>query len=726
MPANMASTVSSQPTTTSTSHPATPSTSASNGTAAAGSSSGTTAPPVPHIRIVPHLDAPRSLHFDVVDKDVPEGFVLKIGRFTDKQNLPNRITFRSKVVSRGHAEIFTEMGKFYIRDTKSSSGTFLNHARLSPPGCESKPTLLKDGDVVQLGVDYQGGTQEIYRCVKMRLEINRGWQQQANPFRANTLKAIKSLTTQNASTATDCCICLFRIASFQSLFVAPCSHIFHYKCIRPLLVSNHPGFLCPLCRTFANLEDSVEIDDPTEEEKAVENAIEASLSDPTTTEAATSTTHRSGQGNGATATSAQAEEQTPEEQQQRQQDTSFSSAEHQGSSSATSAPVPVNGRSGNIPASSLAAGGGDGALAPPMSPGLGDICAPTPPSDLAHTFQPLQRPVSAINSQNGSSTNHEGSLERLVEDDGHQQPSRQASLPSTSAQNGQINTNPGVVSSPSIPSPMRPRSSSSSVSMGSGRQATQQQQRTRSPSTSSPSANHHQSSSSLSSSASSPSSNFLANFMRSMTMPRSRSRTNSANHTHAHAQPHPQPPSSPSGGGSVAVSSADNSNATGNASTSDGQGTTSNATSTTTGRSHQATRDLHHDVYGKTLVVTPPPMLTGPMRHGASSNGLGPVREMDAEALHGEGRVALAAMQEEEEGQATEDDDGAVSGSVDDGTNSSSDGDVLMFGVEAGGTTQQQQQQQGTSTGGGCEVVVNSTGPRGTDELQHAQETMTA
>ncbi|KAF8945543.1 hypothetical protein BGZ47_002435, partial [Haplosporangium gracile] len=67
--------------------------------------------PAPHIRIVPHLDAPRSLQFDVVDKDVPEGFVLKIGRFTDKQALPNRVTFKSKVVSRGHAEIFTEHGK---------------------------------------------------------------------------------------------------------------------------------------------------------------------------------------------------------------------------------------------------------------------------------------------------------------------------------------------------------------------------------------------------------------------------------------------------------------------------------------------------------------------------------------------------------------------------------------------------------------------------------------
>ncbi|KAF9275657.1 hypothetical protein BGZ68_010628, partial [Mortierella alpina] len=91
--------------------PASPTTEAPAAASGAGSGSTTTTVPVPHIRIVPHLDAPRSLHFDVVDKDVPEGFVLKIGRFTDKQALPNRVTFKSKVVSRGHAEIFTENGK---------------------------------------------------------------------------------------------------------------------------------------------------------------------------------------------------------------------------------------------------------------------------------------------------------------------------------------------------------------------------------------------------------------------------------------------------------------------------------------------------------------------------------------------------------------------------------------------------------------------------------------
>ncbi|KAF9953441.1 hypothetical protein BGZ72_005415 [Mortierella alpina] len=42
-----------------------------------------------------------------------------------------------------------------------------------------------------------------------------------------------------------------------------------------MLISNHPGFLCPLCRTFADLEDTVEIDDPIEEEIIAEGSAAA-------------------------------------------------------------------------------------------------------------------------------------------------------------------------------------------------------------------------------------------------------------------------------------------------------------------------------------------------------------------------------------------------------------------------------------------------------------------
>ena len=156
-----------------------------------------------HIRLVPHLESTRSLSFDPVSRDIQPTIPLRIGRFTDRNpNVPvssldqNRVAFKSKVVSRTHAEIWydpappatqgssaTNPAGWFIRDLKSSSGTFLNHIRLSGPGMESRPFAIRDGDVLQLGVDYQGGTEEIYRCVKMRVELNRGWQRGVNSFK---------------------------------------------------------------------------------------------------------------------------------------------------------------------------------------------------------------------------------------------------------------------------------------------------------------------------------------------------------------------------------------------------------------------------------------------------------------------------------------------------------------------------------------------------------------
>ena len=43
-----------------------------------------------------------------------------------------------------------------FQDIGSSSGTFINRMRLSPSGKESLPHQIKSGDVIQLGVDYQG------------------------------------------------------------------------------------------------------------------------------------------------------------------------------------------------------------------------------------------------------------------------------------------------------------------------------------------------------------------------------------------------------------------------------------------------------------------------------------------------------------------------------------------------------------------------------------------
>jgi hypothetical protein len=58
----------------------------------------------------------------------------------------------------------------------------------------------------------------------------------------------------------ECCICLYAIAPFQALFIAPCSHIFHFKCLRPIVFQNYPGFSCPLCRSYFDLEASVAVE----------------------------------------------------------------------------------------------------------------------------------------------------------------------------------------------------------------------------------------------------------------------------------------------------------------------------------------------------------------------------------------------------------------------------------------------------------------------------------
>lgn len=45
------------------------------------------------------------------------------------------------------------------------------------------------------------------------------------------------------------------------MFVAPCSHVWHYKCIRPLVEKEYPTFLCPNCRAIADLERDIEEDE---------------------------------------------------------------------------------------------------------------------------------------------------------------------------------------------------------------------------------------------------------------------------------------------------------------------------------------------------------------------------------------------------------------------------------------------------------------------------------
>ncbi|KAL7620928.1 hypothetical protein AAE478_008239 [Parahypoxylon ruwenzoriense] len=81
---------------------------------------------------------------------------LKIGRQTNAKTVPTPINgfFDSKVLSRQHAEIWADrQGKIWIRDVKSSNGTFVNGTRLSQENRESEPHELQTGDHLELGID---------------------------------------------------------------------------------------------------------------------------------------------------------------------------------------------------------------------------------------------------------------------------------------------------------------------------------------------------------------------------------------------------------------------------------------------------------------------------------------------------------------------------------------------------------------------------------------------
>ncbi|KAK3996400.1 vacuolar protein sorting-associated protein 64 [Cladorrhinum sp. PSN332] len=81
---------------------------------------------------------------------------LRIGRQTNNKTVPTPQNgfFDSKVLSRQHAEIWADVnGKIWIRDVKSSNGTFVNGSRLSPENRESEPHELQTQDHLELGID---------------------------------------------------------------------------------------------------------------------------------------------------------------------------------------------------------------------------------------------------------------------------------------------------------------------------------------------------------------------------------------------------------------------------------------------------------------------------------------------------------------------------------------------------------------------------------------------
>jgi pSer/pThr/pTyr-binding forkhead associated (FHA) protein len=130
-------------------------------------------PPKHHIRLVPaQFTFLSALDFDPITLIVKEGDApLSIGRGSARRSMD--IAFNFKVISRAHAEIWVESGgKLFIRDTGSSSGTFVNFSRLLPPNEVSQPFQLSNRDVLQLGAPYQDGVEDKYKHVLVCVEMD--------------------------------------------------------------------------------------------------------------------------------------------------------------------------------------------------------------------------------------------------------------------------------------------------------------------------------------------------------------------------------------------------------------------------------------------------------------------------------------------------------------------------------------------------------------------------
>lgn len=179
----------------------------------------------PTIRFYPHQDQNRngrqSLNFSPISRTLPsERSIIRVGRYSEREGPPPSnpsgpsdapVGFKSKVVSRKHCEFCFVDGQWNIKDVASSSGTFLNHIRLSQPNQESRLYPIKDGDIVQLGIDFRGGEEMIFRCVKIRIECNRSWQKKPNNFNKQRQAQLRGLAKDQLATGQnsgECSICL--------------------------------------------------------------------------------------------------------------------------------------------------------------------------------------------------------------------------------------------------------------------------------------------------------------------------------------------------------------------------------------------------------------------------------------------------------------------------------------------------------------------------------------
>ncbi|KAH8916112.1 hypothetical protein BT69DRAFT_1288039, partial [Atractiella rhizophila] len=80
------------------------------------------------------------------DHDTQVG--IKNGWFKEGEDGENMQDENGKILDRIHAEVWSEGGKIFIKDSSSTSGTYVNERRI-----DQEPTELRTGDRVDFGVD---------------------------------------------------------------------------------------------------------------------------------------------------------------------------------------------------------------------------------------------------------------------------------------------------------------------------------------------------------------------------------------------------------------------------------------------------------------------------------------------------------------------------------------------------------------------------------------------
>jgi pSer/pThr/pTyr-binding forkhead associated (FHA) protein len=166
----------------------------------------------------------------------PQGNVLCVGIDTGK-------------TAAYHCEIWRSNEQWYIKDVKSTLGTFLNYVRLSKPDVESSAYLVHDGDIIQLGQSHSSNGERLStRRFIIRIESSdKHRNEMETPGPTRKRKTEDNHEEGPKRLPSDCSICLRAVLQSQALVVAPCRHTWHYSCIQNSIQTSTSRFLCPNC-----------------------------------------------------------------------------------------------------------------------------------------------------------------------------------------------------------------------------------------------------------------------------------------------------------------------------------------------------------------------------------------------------------------------------------------------------------------------------------------------